>query len=302
MQDTGKFRRYYNDYLHGKLMGFELERRKLLFLMFLGLVLLAVATIFVLLLEMFALSIFVLIPWVLVLRYYQYRAKLFEAGFKPIVISALLEFMEHNLTYHHKDYISKDTFLRSGIFPINPDLYYGEDYIMGKIGEVFFEMSELEIYHPSDIKGKLEKWFKGVFFHANFHTDFKGRMVLIPRPDWQKFIPVIKDFTKYGGFELKNSGDAEFDKEFLIYVDKGVHYKEILTPELIHIVNEYHLRSGKKVYASFHNSHFYMGINEPKNLLQASLWHSNLNFELIAAYYQELTVFTDIVKDFDIMH
>lgn len=302
MYNEGKFRRYYNDHLHGKLMVFELQRRKLLLLMFLGLIIISVATVFVLLLEMFALSIFVLIPWVLLVRYYQYRAKLFEAGFKPIVVSSLLDFMDYNLTYHHKDYVSKDTFLRSGIFPINPDLYYGEDYIMGKIGEIFFEMSELEVHHPSDLKGKLEKWFEGIFFHANFHTDFKGRIVLIPRPDWQKFIPVMKDFTKFGGFELTDTGHPEFDKEFLIYVDRHVHYKDILTPELIKVLNEYHLRSGKKVYASFYNSHFYMAINEPQNLLEASLWHSNLNFELIAAYYQELSLFTDIVNDFDITH
>ena len=173
---------------------------------------------------------------------------------------------------------------------------------MGKIGEIFFEMCELELYHTSKIKGKLEKWFEGIFFHANFNTNFKGRIVMIPRDDWQLFIPVMKEYTKYGGYELTDTGHPEFDKEFLVYLDRDVNYKEILTPELIEVVNQYHLRSGKKVYASFYNSHFYMAINEPQNLLEASVWHSNLNFELIAAYYQELTMFTGIVKDFDITH
>lgn len=302
MEDIGKFRRFYNDHIHRKLMVFERQRKQLIFLMFIGIVLLLLATIFILTLDMFALSIFLFVPWFLLFRFYQYRADIFKAGFKPIVVRSLLEFMDSSLTYYDKDYISKDTFLRSGIFPMNPELYYGEDYIMGKIGEIFFEMCELELYHTDEVKGKLEKWFEGIFFHANFNTNFKGRIVMIPRTDWQLFIPVMKQYTKYGGYELKDTGNAAFDKEFLVYIDRDIHYKDILTPELITTINQYHLKSGKKVYASFYNSHFYMAINEPRNLLEASVLHANLNFELIAAYYQELSLFTEIVKDFDIMH
>jgi hypothetical protein len=302
MQDTRKFRRYYNDKMHAELLVFEIKRKKLIFQMFLGILIMVLLTFFVLQLDMFALSIFMFVPWGLLFRFYQYQANVFTSGFKPIVVSSLLKFMDSNLTYYHKDYISKDTFLRSGIFPVNPDLYYGEDYIMGKIGELFFEMCELEFHHTSSIKGKLEKLFDGIFFHVNFNTAFKGRLVIIPRGDWQDFIPVMKGFTKYGGSELTDTGNPEFDKDFLVYMDRGIHYKDMLTPELIAMIHDYHKRSGKKVYASFYNSHFYMAINERQNLLDASVLHSNLNFELIAAYYEELSMFTKIVKDFDITH
>jgi hypothetical protein len=302
VEDIGKFRRFYNDQMHGKLMVFERQRKQLLALMFLGALLMLLLTIFVLNLGMFALSIFLFVPWVLLFRFYQHRAEIFKAGFKPIVVSSLLEFMDSSLTYYHRDFISKDTFLRSRIFTINPELYDGEDYIMGKIGEIFFEMCELKAHYTDRVKGTLETLFEGIFFHANFNTHFEGRIVMIPRDEWQRFIPVMKDYTKYGGYELKNTGNAVFDKEFIVYLDREVHYKEILTPELITAINQYHINSGKKVYASFYNSHFYMAIKEPKNLLEASVWHSNLNFELIVSYYIELTLFTKIVKDFDITH
>ncbi|WP_264790297.1 DUF3137 domain-containing protein [Aureispira anguillae] len=289
--------------MHSKLVVFEQKRKRLILLMAIGVLLLMLATIFVLTLDMFALSIFLFVPWFLLFRLYRYQANIFTSGFKPIVVQSILEYMDSSLTYYYKDYISKDTFLRSGIFPkVSGLLYYGEDYIMGKIGEIFFEMSELEIHHTDKIKAKLEQKFKGVFFHANFNTSFKGRILMIPRPDWQLFIPVMKEYTKYGGYELTNTGNAHFDDEFLVYLDRDVHYKEILTPELITAINQYHLKSGKKVYASFYNSHFYMAIDDHQNLLEASVFHSNLNFELIAAYYQELTLFTEIVKDFDITH
>ena len=288
--------------MHKELLVFEQQRKRLIFLMSIGVLIMGLATIFVLTLDMFALSIFLFVPWGLLFRFYRYRAHIFTSGFKPIVVSSLLKFLDSNLTYYHKDYISRDTFLRSGIFPIDPDLYYGEDYIMGKIGELFFEMCELELYHTSSVRGKLEKLFEGIFFHVNFNTNFKGRIVLVPRSDWQLFIPVMKNFTKYGGSELTDTGNLEFDKDFLVYMDRGINYKDMLTPELIAMIYDYHKRSGKKVYASFYNSHFYMAINEPQNLLEASVWHSNLNFELIAAYYQELSLFTQIVVDFDITH
>ncbi len=270
--------------------------------MFLGVLTLSILSAYVFSLDLFALSAFMLIPWFILFRGYRYWATLFADGFKPLVVSLLLQFMDSELTYYHKEFISKDTFLRAAIFPINPEIYSGEDYIMGKIGELFFELCELEIHQTSTVKGKLEKWFDGIFFHVNFNTSFSGRIVIIPRPEWQNFIPVMKDFTKYGGRELTDTGYPGFDKDFLVYIDRDINYKEMLSPELIEMIHDYHNNSGKKVYASFYDSHFYMAINEPQDLLDASLWHSNLNFELIASYYQELSMFTKMVADFDITH
>jgi hypothetical protein len=266
-------------------------------------VILGIATAYVVSLDIFALSVFMFIPWVILIRIYQFIAQNFRAKFKPLVVSSLLNFIDPRLKYYHDEYISKDTFLRSKIFPMKkPDIYKGEDYIMGEIGEIYFEMCELEVHHTSIVKGKLEQWFKGIFFHANFNTKFEGRIVMIPREESRRFIPVMKEFTKYGGFELTNTGNAAFDEEFLVYLDKDVHYKEILTPELLDTINGYHENSGKQVLASFYNSHLYLAIQEPYELLEGHLFHTNMDFDMIENYYQELSLFTKIVEDFDITH
>ncbi|MGH1337546.1 MAG: DUF3137 domain-containing protein [Aureispira sp.] len=301
-EDIGKFRRFYNDHLYRRLVVFEKKRVQLLFFMGLGVVLLLLFTVFILQLGMFALSVFLAVPWFLLVRFYRHRSDIFKAGYKPIVMKGLLEFMEGNLTYYHQEYISKDTFKRSRIFPYKAESYQGEDYIMGKIGEIFFELCELEIRSSSNVRRKLDRWFSGIFFHANFNTKFEGRIVMIPRSDWQKFIATMKDYVRHGGYELTNTGNADFDEEFIVYLDRNVHYKEILTPELLDAILLYRVKSGKKVYASFYNSHFYMAIDEPDNLLSASLLHSNNSFEQIANYYRELRLFTQIVRDFDVMH
>ena len=302
MEDIGRFRRFYNDRLHRQLLGFEKQRQRLLLLMGLGVLLLGIFSIWIWSLGLFALAIFLLVPWLLLGRFFQYRAAIFRSGYKPIVMSGLLEYMEGDLTYYPREYISQDTFERSHIFPNTIQRYEGEDYIMGKIGEIFFELCELAIYHKNPIRGQVERWFGGIFFHANFNTAFQGRIVMLPRNRRQDFLATIKYYTRYGGYELTKTGDARFDEEFLVYLDRDAPYKDILTPELIGAINRYHLNSGKEVYASFYNSHFYMAIDEPQNLLQASVWHSNLSFERIVAYYRELLLFTQIVRDFDVMH
>lgn len=301
-EDIGKFRRFYNDHLYRRLVIFEKKRIKLLFSMTIGGVLLLLLTVFILRLEMFALSIFLVVPWFLLVHFYRHQSEIFRAEYKPIVMKGLLEFIEGNLTYYHQEYISKDTFERSRIFPYKADDYQGEDYIMGKIGEIFFELCELEIRHNSKVRKRLDCWFSGIFFHANFNTKFEGRIVMIPRNDWQKFIATMKDYVRHGGYELMNTGNKDFDEAFIVYLDRNIHYKEILTPELLAAILQYRVKTDKKVYASFFNSHFYMAIDEPDNLLNASLLYSNNSFERIVNYYRELRLFTQIVRDFDRMH
>jgi hypothetical protein len=301
-EDIKKFRRFYNDHLYRRLVAFEKKRIQLLFFMAMGVVLLTLFSIFILQLDMFALSVFLAVPWLLLLRFYQYRSEVFRAGYKPIVMKGLLEFMSDDLTYYHREFISKDTFQRSRIFPYKVDDYRGEDYIMGKIGEIFFELCELEIRHSSKLRKRLDRWFSGVFFHANFNTNFKGRIVMIPRVDGQKFLATMKDYVRYGGHELMNTGNEAFDEAFIVYLDRNINYKEILTPELLETVLQYRVSSGKKVYASFYNSHFYMAIDEPENMLTASLIYSNNSFERLVDYYHELRMFTQIVREFDAMH
>lgn len=300
MEHLAEFRRFYNNQLHTTLIEFEQKRYRLLFAV-LGLAfLLAAITIVVISLGVFALSFFLLIPWYGWLSYYRKRVHAFREEFKPKIVNEILRFIDPSLRYYHEDGIPRDTFRRAGIFPIEPDYYEAQDYIMGKIGDIFFELCELEVMHPSALRGKMVKWFEGIFFHANFHNNFKGHIIMIPRAEWQSFIPVIKGFTKYGGGELHGLGDETFRREFAVYADKDVQYRDLLTPQLLRTINNYHLESNKKIYVAFVDSHFFIAIDEPYELLEAHIFISNLDFRTIALFYEELLLFTRIVEDFDV--
>lgn len=302
MQDIKGFRRYYNDHLHGELVAFERKRRWVAFLVVLVVGSLVITTITTLAVGIMALTFFLVVPWWVGLQFLRGRIKHFKSLYKPLVVRSILRFIDPRMKYYHDAYIPQDTFDRSNIFRFETQIYTGEDYIMGKIGEVFFEMSELEVHGWVGAQAKMKLLFEGIFFHANFNTPFKGRIVIVPRPEWQLFIKVIKDFAKYGGGELKGIGDESFQKEFMVYIDQGVQYKEVLTPTLLQTINNYHLQSGKKVYASIIDSHFFIAIHEPHELLEAHVLTSNINFELFHAFYEELYLFTRLVEDFDIGH
>lgn len=302
MEDLKAFRRYYNNHLHSKLVAFESRRWLLLIMISLGTIALIVITVLVISIGMAALLLFLPIPYWFFYQLMKRQIRNYKKTFKPLVVQAILNFIDSRLKYYPEQYVPYDTFNRSNIFPVEPSVYLGEDYIIGKIGEVSFEMCELHIQHPSYIKARLEKLFEGVFFHAKFNYNSKGRIVIIPRQRWQRFIKTMKNITRYGGYEIKETGNPVFDKEFLVYADPKVNYKEVLTMGLLNTINNYHIESKKEIYASFVDSHFYMAIAEPYQLLDAHLFTSNLDFELIAAYYQELYIFTKLVEDFDIMH
>ena len=299
VEDLGALRKFYNDHLHKDLKAFESKRYRLLLVVFSFAFVLIAATVLIITLRVLVLTIFLLIPWYAWLQYYRKRVKAFRAEFKPVIVNKLLAYIDPSFRYYPEDFIPKDSFLRAGIFPKSPDIYRGEDYIMGKIGDVNFELCELTVLENNSVKHKLVNWFEGIFFHANFHNNFHGHLIIIPRSDWQDFIPVIKGFTKYGGEEVKDLKHDAFNKNFMVIAQRNIPYKELLQKRLLDTINNYYQKSKKKVYVSFVDTHFYIGIAEPYELLEAHIFLSNLRFDTIAFFYQELLLFAKIVEDFD---
>lgn len=302
MQELKEFRRYYNNHLHADLQAFDRQRWALIISIGLAILLALGLVLAVLAFELFPIIFLLILPYWFTYNFFLRWIERFKARFKPLVVQSILQFIDPRLRYYHKDFIPKDSFNRAHIFPFNPHIYSGEDYIMGKIGEVYFEMCELKVMHTSDVTDRLESWLNGVFFHTKFNFRAEGQMVIIPRVQAQKFIRTFKRLTRYGGYELKDTGNPRFDEDFLVYIDRKMKYEDILTPELLNTLNSYHERSGQEIYASFMGSHFYLAVAEPYELLDAHLFSTNVDFELISAYYEELFVFTQLVEDFDLRH
>jgi hypothetical protein len=302
MQDLPAFRRYYNDHMHSKLRSFERIRWILLLKIVVAFITLIAISFFVLQAKLSAFILFLPIPYWAFYDYVKREIKQFKKKYKPIIVQGILDFINPDYCYYHDQFIAFDTFNRSGIFPVEPAIYKGEDYIMGKIGEVDFEMCELHLEHPSYVRSRLQKLFDGLFFHSKFSYSAKGRIIIIPRKRRQRFIGTLKNITRYGGYEVKGTGNSTFDSRFLVFAEPTVKFDEILTPEILESLNSYYIVSKKDVFASFVDDHFYLAVSEPYQLLDANIFRTNISFEIIQASYRELQVFMRIVEDFDNSH
>jgi hypothetical protein len=212
------------------------------------------------------------------------------------------ERLKASLQYNFNQKISKSTFMESGIFNINPDVYKGEDYIKGYIGTATFEMSELHVQRFSPVRSILENIFQGIFFKANFYYDASGGLVVfIPKEERQELSETIRGITSQGGSQI-SVDSPEFDELFVAYASADVDADSLLSKEALASILDYKKRSGKKIYVSFIDGYVYIAITETKDILEPKILKSNADYKLIREFFEDLLLIISIVEDFDLNH
>lgn len=301
MSDKATFRVYFNNHLHSLLQQLERERKWLLALI--GIAILAFGGALWIIYDMGipALTLFIALVFVAIGTLLMYRLRVFKNRFKPRVLPVILGFIDPEFKYYSGEYIAWDTVKRSGLIGVTPQIYRGEDYIKGQIGEVLFEMCELDVRHPSNVLNRMDELFRGIFLHATFEYNFKGRIFVLPREDVQNQSRTIKAITKTGGTHIRTLGE-EFDKYFIAYADKDTGWQHLLTPAMIEGFIRHRKRTKKRLWVSFVTGHFYAGVEQPYDLLEPNIFSSNVDFELAWEYLQDLQIMTNFVRDFDVAH
>lgn len=295
------FRLYYNQVITPELIRQEKRRKLLVLFSSIAMFVFILIGFFVFYLKIPALLLFFWIPVFFYGTYVGYRIQVFKNQFKPKIVSLVLQFISKDLSYKHDYKIPFDRFIKSGLFQSEGEHYNGEDYIQGRLGEVNFELCELDVKKLSRVRNNMQAVFRGVFFHAHFNDSMKGRIVILPKEDQQTSIRTIKAITKQGGgkIELK---DMRFEAYFIAYADEGTPFKRFLNPEVIEDIIAYREKTGKKIYFSLIDGHMHLGIDEPKDILEPNILSTNLNFKVIHEFYKDIAMVTDIVHDFDLHH
>jgi predicted Rossmann fold nucleotide-binding protein DprA/Smf involved in DNA uptake len=155
------------------------------------------------------------------------------------------------------------------------------------------------VIHPSEAKAKLEKIFDGVFLFTEYSQNCNGRVFLVPKSKWQRNSRGIKNMIRAGATELEKTGNTAFDARFRVFYDQTVNIKNILSARLQENMIKYHDFAKAEVYASFINSDFYLAMHESFDLLDSSLFRSNLSFEKIYGFFRDLQFYLQIVEDID---
>ncbi len=308
MRRLDQFRLYYNHSIHPELLRLERMRRRNLILISVSSVLLLGLIGLTLYLNVLAITLFIMLPISFYITWLVYRIRQFVLTFKPNVVNLVLDFIDDGLNfgtlkYDSKRFIAKEQFKASMLFSSVANEYQGEDYIWGKIGELDFEMCELNVREFSRVRNRLNYVFKGVFLHAVFNKPLRGSIIILPKEFKQYLSRSIKAFNLLRAKPVAaGTLDERFEAHFISYATADAHTSSLLSSEMQEALVSYRLKTGKEIYASFIESDIYIGVTEPKDILEPFIFSSNVSFELVREFYEDIELLVSIVQDFDRHH
>ncbi|MBL4651764.1 MAG: DUF3137 domain-containing protein [Flavobacteriales bacterium] len=187
----------------------------------------------------FLIAIGVLVFWCVVSAlFYKYvflvKLEVIRSQFKKTVISDIVNFVDSDIDYHEHKLVSKQEFEASKIFPLLVHEYYGEDYLLGKEGDVSYKISEIHAqYTLKDHRGRKAFYtiFKGLFFVADVGQSFGCETIILPDSGsklFSKFKEVVRTWQVFNN-EVVTFENQDFTKQFVVYSDLPEQTKRILT-------------------------------------------------------------------------
>ena len=230
--------------------------------------------------------------------------KAVKQRYKEEVIKEIVHFIDPSLSYNAAGKVAQSEFSGSKIFIQRIERYKGDDLVEGKIGKTEVRFSELHAeYYTRDKDGNKQYHtiFKGIFFIADFHKDFKGETVVLPDTAEKLFGKLGTMFQKMNISrpDLIKLENPDFEKAFAVYGTDQVEARYILTPALMERIMEFKKKSGK-IHLSFLHSKVYIAISVSKNLFEPPFFKSMLRYDLVEDYFNYLILSVNIVEDLDL--
>jgi hypothetical protein len=237
------------------------------------------------------------------------RYKYFHGKLKQRVIGSIIRFLDPAFTYRPDGHIPQSRYEESGIFKTGVDRYRGDDLVSGSIDETAFVFSELHTEYKTrhtDSKGNSRtEWhtiFKGLFFCADFNKHFKGTTYVLPDTAERLFGflgSTLQGWKRSHG-DLVKLEDPEFEKEFVVYGSDQIEARYILSPGLMERIVELKKKAGRKIHLSFVQSWVNLAIEFDKDLFEAPLFGSALDYPKVRDYFRDLQLAFGIVEDLNL--
>ena len=301
MPALAEFRLYYNRVISHELRLLERRRKRMLALLAVALFAVLLTVLVIVRQHIPALTLFFWIPIALFYRLLTAQIAAYKKVFKPLIVNLVLKHINPSLLYDPQGAISQERFAQSHIFVTEPAAYHAEDLIFGRIGDLDFELCELDVRQDPRVEGAPGILFRGLFFYAKVTDVFEGRIIILPKADTQYLIRSIKAITRNGGAQIVIENER-FNEHYTAYADHAADVSNLLTDHIIEDIVKYKELYHKKMYLSFHDGFFYVAMHHPKDMLEPRLWSSNLKFQLVKEFYDDLQLITKIAHDFDTNH
>ncbi len=302
MKSLSELTEFYYKNLHPVLEDLEKKREKVKFRVILF-------GIFILLVDFMSFSLFKNnLDWLFVVNVivggflYKFLTKDYINEFKNRVIEPLILAIDENLKYAKDTHIPEFKFINSGLFNSAPDKLEGNDYISGSIDGIKIELSDIHAQKHENPKGQ-SSWstiFQGLFIISEFSKNFSGKTVVLPDSAQNSFGDLIGNWLQSHNVnrdELIKMDDPEFEKEFVVYGSDQIEARYILNHTLMKRLLEFKKRSKHKLYISFVYSQIYIAIDYGKDLFEASVFRTLLDYKVAMEYIGTLHLATGVIEE-----
>ena len=243
---------------------------------------------------------------IVLVRTYKKRMS-YREKFKNEVVREIVNVIDPDWKYEPNQCISNSEYRSSDLFRQSVDRYRGDDLICGKIDKTDFRCSELHTEYKTvttDKDGRRkETWhtiFKGLFFHADFNKEIKGRTYIEPDTAerlFGKFGQKLQTSSKGKLVKLEN---PEFEKIFAVFGTDQTEARYILTPTIMEaLVNIYKMYK-RRMHISFIGSRVYIAMSFTKNLFEPKIFSSGVNFKEIEFMYNLFMVNQTIIQELNL--
>lgn len=305
MQSQESFKAFYDATLLPVLQEIEAERKKLVSaftLYLLGGIVPAIP------LFLFVHPIAGVAPLIIafVVFYVKFGRKINElkTTFKQRIVGGIVKFLHGDLAYDHTRCIPESIYHQSKLYLSNISRYKGDDLVSGTVGKTAIRFCELHTQQvrKSGKNTQVVTIFRGLFFVADFNKDFIGETFVLPDTAESTFGGLGTFFQKMNMSrpKLVKLEDIEFEKAFAVYGTDQIEARYILSPALMQRIMEFRKKTKATISLSFIQSHVYIGIPVNKDLFEAAVFNSVINYPTIAEYYNYLALCIGIVEDLDL--
>jgi hypothetical protein len=307
MQSLSDFRVFYNKSIYPELMHLERRRRRLVRLLTFSVMIFLGVFFLAMLLNVLVLSLLLLLVVGIWMAQLVHQTQVFFKEFKPRIIGSVLDFIDNELNYSNFAYsankfIPKSMVMKSQLF-LKADDYTGEDHISGKIREMPFELSELRIHEFSPVRNRLNYVFKGIFFVGDFQRpNMTGKILMLPDAYRKYLSRTERAFNLHKGKRVKDNLLPEFEAIFDTYATPDARIKTVISIDMQRALIAYKNRTKKEIYVSIIEDKIYLAVTQEKDLMEPNLFYSNVSFEVIYEFYEDIQLLLSIVKDIDVMN
>jgi hypothetical protein len=231
----------------------------------------------------------------------------YRSIYKKNVVKQIVKLINADWQYQSDGRISSTNYQNSQLFNKRWDSYDGDDLVTGTIEKTDFRFSEIHTQYKTtetDSEGKTEtEWhtiFKGLFAHAEFNKEIKGRTFVLPEHASKQFSKFGMSINDGGKTELVKLENPEFEKIFKVYGTDQIESRYVLTPTMMEAMVNIYKKYKKRVHFSFIGSCVYVAMSFNKDLFEPRILKSGVRFEDMEQMNEQFRLIQIIIHEMNL--